>query len=107
MSSKPQNDFLEGSDVWLVPRNGRVVFDERGNSSWQWPGDGDPFAEHDSLHKMNPADLRIAEPVEIRRSSLPWVHERERPAREFTATVHQLRFPTTSLHAPTPKRSVR
>jgi hypothetical protein len=106
MSSKPHNDLLDASDVWLVPRNGRVVFDERGNSSWQWPTEGDPFAEH-GLDSMKAADLRIAEPVEIRRSSLPWVYERERPAREFMLTAQSPRFPTTSLHAPTVKRSVR
>jgi hypothetical protein len=32
---------------------------------------------------MNAADLRIAEPVEIRRSHLPWVHESERVTRAY------------------------
>jgi len=81
MSNKPQNDLLDAADVWLTPRSGRVVFDERGNSSWQWPGDGDPFSEHEHLHTLDAADLRIAEPMEIRRSRLPWIHESERTAR--------------------------
>jgi hypothetical protein len=87
MSSKPHNDLLDASDVWLVPRSGRVVFDARGNSSWQWPGDGDPFAEQDRLQTMDAADLRIAEPVEIRRTQLPWVHESERVARAYVPTT--------------------
>jgi hypothetical protein len=80
MSSNRQDDHLDASDVWLTPRSGRVVFDARGNSSWQWPTADDPFAEH-SAREMNAADLRIAEPVEIRRSHLPWVHESERVTR--------------------------
>jgi hypothetical protein len=76
-------DSLDVSDLWLVPRTGRVVFDERGNSTWQWPGQGDPFVEHGSLESMNAADLRIVEPAEIRRSKLPWTHDSERPAREY------------------------
>ena len=90
MSSKPQNDLLDASDVWLVPRNGRVVFDARGNSSWQWPGD-DPFSEQDRLQTMDATDLRIAEPVEIRRTHLPWVHERERVARSDVTPPHPLK----------------
>jgi hypothetical protein len=77
MSSNPQDDHLDASDVWLTPSSGRVVFDERGNSSWQWPTSDDPFTQT-GVHEMTAADLRIAEPVEIRRSRLPWVHESER-----------------------------
>jgi hypothetical protein len=105
MSSILQDEHLDSSDVWLTPRSGRVVFDERGNSRWQWPSADDPFADH-GAHEMNAADLRIVEPVEIRRSSLPWVYERERAAREFTVQAQRPRFPTTSLHA-FDRRSVR
>jgi hypothetical protein len=90
MNSKPHNDLLDASDVWLVPRNGRVVFDARGNSSWQWPGD-DAFSEQDRLQTMDAADLRIAEPVEIRRTHLPWVHESERVMRSPTSSSHALK----------------
>ncbi len=76
-------DILDASDVWLVPRNGRIIFDERGNSVWQWPNSDDPFAEHDRTREMKAEDLRIVEPGEIRRSRLPWVHESERPAKEL------------------------
>ena len=78
-----QLDGFDASDVWLTPRNGRVVFDERGNSVWQWPGSDDPFAEHGSVQSMNAADLAIVEPSEIRRRQLPWVHESERPERLY------------------------
>ena len=81
MSSSFQDDPLNASDVWITPRCGRVVFDARGNSSWQWPTADDPFSEHSS--EMNAADLRIAEPVEIRRSQLPWVYESERVSRVY------------------------
>ena len=102
------DESLAASDIWLVPRNGRVVFDARGNSTWQWPGQDDPFSEHGSLDVMNAADLRIAEPNEIRRSQLPWVHESERSAREFTVAPTRPRFATTSLHsAAARKRSLR
>jgi hypothetical protein len=88
--------LLDASDIWLVPRNGRVVFDARGNSSWQWPGDGDPFAEQDNASNMDAADLRIAEPTEIRRSQLPWLHESERRVRPRLAANMDLRLHTTT-----------
>lgn len=81
------DDVFQASDVWLVPRNGRVVVDERGNSVWQWPQSDDPFAQNDRLQEMNPDDLRVVEPVEIRRSRLPWVHESERPAKEVVTAL--------------------
>jgi len=84
--SKPVLDSSgESADLWLAPRNGRVVFDARGNSRWQWRASDDPFVQQD-LQQMNAADLRIVEPGEIRRSQMPWVHERERPAKEFLSS---------------------
>ena len=80
--SKISPDF---SDLWVTPRNGRVVFDERGNSVWQWPSADDPFSHR--AEEMHAADLRIVEPSEFRRSRLPWVYEREKPAKEFHAAV--------------------
>jgi hypothetical protein len=86
-SSIRTEDLTDSSDLWLVPRTGRVVIDERGNSIWQWPTSDDPFAQHDRLKEMKAADLRVVEPGEIRRSRLPWVHESERPAKEYPSAA--------------------
>jgi hypothetical protein len=72
---------LDASDVWLVPSNGRVVFDERGNSTWQWPSMDDPFSRHQSLADTDASTLSIVEPSEIHRSQRPWLHESERRSR--------------------------
>jgi hypothetical protein len=80
-----RKDLPDFTDLWVTPRNGRVVFDERGNSVWQWPSADDPFAAR--TEEMTAADLRVVEPSEFRRSRLPWVYESERPAKEFHAAV--------------------
>jgi hypothetical protein len=77
----PSGENLDASDVWMVPSNGRVVFDERGNSTWQWPSLDDPFAQQRSLDDVDASSLSIVEPSEIRRSQRPWLHESERPER--------------------------
>ena len=92
-------DLLGASDVWLVPEHGRVVFDERGNSSWQWPSDADPFVKQDRLSEMNANDLRIVEPGEIRRCSRPWLHESERPSKEYRLQQQEPTFaPSPGKH---------
>jgi len=75
-------DPLDMSDVWLTPAKGRVVFDARGNSVWQWPSQEDPFSPQDAARHMDAAELRVVEPSEIHRSEWPWLHETERPARD-------------------------
>jgi len=95
------DDWMEASDVWLVPPHGRVVFDERGNSRWQWPSEDDPFAKQDRLGDMDANELRIVEPSEIRRCSRPWLHESERPAKEYRVSIQQPGF------APQPARPRR
>jgi hypothetical protein len=82
----PRNDLHDFTDLWVTPRNGRVVFDEHGNSVWQWPTSDDPFS-HARTEEMTAAELRVVEPSEFRRSRLPWVYDRERPAKEFHAVV--------------------
>ena len=86
-ATSDNEDILDASDVWLVPKNGRVIFDDRGNSVWQWPGQDDPFGAHSRLEDMNAADLSIAEPTEIRRSRLPWMHESERTQSANTTSL--------------------
>ena len=87
MNSRKQQKFMpDFTDLWVTPRNGRVVFDECGNSVWQWPSSDDPFAQT-SAAGMSAADLRVVEPSEFRRSRLPWLYESERPAKEFHAVV--------------------
>lgn len=77
------SDTLDMSDVWLTPAKGRVVFDARGNSVWQWPSQDDPFGQQDALSQMSAGDLRVVEPAEVHRSQLPWLHETERPAHDY------------------------
>jgi len=88
---------MEASDVWLVPPHGRVVFDERGNSRWQWPSEDDPFGKQDGLGEMDASELRIVEPSEIRRCSRPWLHESERPSKEYRLSAQDPSF-APSLH---------
>ena len=71
------------SDVWVVPPQGRVVIDSRGNTKWEWPSRDDPFGSRDALNSMDASELRIVEPTEIHRCSRPWMHESERPSKEY------------------------
>jgi hypothetical protein len=85
-SSKYRKVLPDFTALWVTPRNGRVVFDEQGNSVWQWPSSNDPFARARMGDRPN-ANSRVDEPSEFRRSRLTSLFECERPAKEFHAVV--------------------
>jgi hypothetical protein len=97
VDSPDSPDSLDASDVWLTPANGRVVFDERGKTTWQWPEADDPFASQSSASDFDAANLSIIEPSEIRRSQRPWLHESERTGRTMRLEKPAYGTPTPAV----------